>query len=205
MAVYTADDPNHAIHADEALLLDSPGDFMNQELLSQLCIDNKIDFVHPAYGFLSENADFAEALERAGIRFVGPTPEILRRTGDKTTARALAESCAVPVLPALKEPIASLENAYGFVEATGFPLMIKAVDGGGGRGIRLVNRPEDLKDAFDRARGESPGGKVFIEKAAIDGYRHVEVQIVGDGQGQVAHLWERECSIQRRSAILNAK
>lgn len=171
---------------------------MNKDLLKQLCLDNQIDSVHPAYGFLSENADFAEALEAAGISFVGPTPEILRRTGDKTDARALAESCNVPVLPALKEPISELERASRFVTQIGFPLMIKAVDGGGGRGIRLVTRPEDLKDAFDRARGESPGGKVFIEKAAIDGYRHVEVQIIGDGRGQVSHLWERECSIQRR-------
>lgn len=178
--------------------LKSPEDFTNGQLLTQICVDNQIDSVHPGYGFLSENADFADCLESAGIRFIGPTPEILRRTGNKTTARSLAESCAVPVLPALKEPISNLEEASGFVRATGFPLMIKAVDGGGGRGIRLVSGAEHLKDGFDRARGESPGGKVFIEKAAINGYRHVEVQIIGDGQGQVSHLWERECSIQRR-------
>ncbi|OQU96212.1 Carbamoyl-phosphate synthase L chain, ATP binding domain-containing protein [Cladophialophora immunda] len=198
VAIYTKDDENHAIHADEAVCLKLPEDFMNGKLLTQLCLDHQIDSVHPGYGFLSENADFAESLETAGIRFIGPTPEILRRTGDKTTARALAESCNVPVLPALKEPIAHLEEASGFISATGFPLMIKAVDGGGGRGIRLVSSAEHLKDGFDRARGESPGGKVFIEKAAVDGYRHVEVQIIGDGRGQVAHLWERECSIQRR-------
>ncbi|EXJ76914.1 hypothetical protein A1O3_10071 [Capronia epimyces CBS 606.96] len=198
VAIYTADDANHAVHADEALLVQSAGDFMNGELLKQLCVDQQIDAVHPAYGFLSENADFAASLETAGIRFVGPTPDVLRRTGDKTDARALAESCAVPVLPALREAISDLDRAAAFVAHTGFPLMIKAVDGGGGRGIRLVTRPEDLSHAFDRARGESPGGKVFIEKAAVDGYRHVEVQIIGDGRGQVAHLWERECSIQRR-------
>ncbi|KAJ9641284.1 hypothetical protein H2204_002962 [Knufia peltigerae] len=198
VAIYTADDENHAIHADEAVRLKSPEDFMNSKLLTQLCLDYRIDSVHPGYGFLSENADFAESLEAVGIRFVGPTPEILRRTGDKTTARALAESCAVPVLPALKEPISSLNDASSFISGNGYPLMIKAVDGGGGRGIRLVSSAEHLKDGFDRARGESPGGKVFIEMAAIDGYRHVEVQIMGDGQGQVAHLWERECSIQRR-------
>ncbi|KAG9781960.1 pyruvate carboxylase, partial [Aureobasidium melanogenum] len=199
VAVYTSDDLNHAIHADEALLLKSPGDFMNKALLKQLCLDNKIDSVHPAYGFLSENAEFAESLEAAGIRFIGPTADTLRRTGDKTDARALAESCAVPVLPALKEPISRLDQASEFISKIGFPLMIKAVDGGGGRGIRLVTRPEELQQSFDRARGESPGGKVFIEKAAVDGYRHVEVQIIGDGRGQVSHLWERECSIQRRS------
>ncbi|KAJ4686374.1 hypothetical protein HRR93_000552 [Exophiala dermatitidis] len=198
VAVYTSDDLNHAIHADEALLLKSPGDFMNKDLLKQLCLDNKIDSVHPAYGFLSENAEFAESLEAAGIRFIGPTPDTLSRTGDKTDARGLAESCAVPVLPALKEPISQLNQASEFISKIGFPLMIKAVDGGGGRGIRLVTRPEELQQSFDRARGESPGGKVFIEKAAVDGYRHVEVQIIGDGRGQVSHLWERECSIQRR-------
>ncbi|KAL2408024.1 Biotin carboxylase [Exophiala dermatitidis] len=198
VAVCTSDDVNHAIHADEALLLKSPGDFMNKDLLKQLCLDNKIDSVHPAYGFLSENAEFAESLEAAGIRFIGPTPDTLKRTGDKTDARALAESCAVPVLPALKEPISQLDQASDFISKIGFPLMIKAVDGGGGRGIRLVTRPEELQQSFDRARGESPGGKVFIEKAAVDGYRHVEVQIIGDGRGQVSHLWERECSIQRR-------
>ncbi|EXJ81784.1 hypothetical protein A1O1_07849 [Capronia coronata CBS 617.96] len=198
VAVYTAEDSNHAIHADEALLLQSPSDYMNKDLLKQLCLDNHIDSVHPAYGFLSENAEFADALEKAGICFVGPTPETLRRTGDKTDARALAEFCGVPVLPALKQPISLLEQAADFIAHIGFPLMIKAVDGGGGRGIRLVTRSEDLQDAFDRACGESPGGKVFIEKAAIDGYRHVEVQIIGDGRGHVSHLWERECSIQRR-------
>lgn len=202
VAVYTSDDLNHAIHADEALLLKSPGDFMNKDLLKQLCLDNKIDSVHPAYGFLSENAEFAESLEAAGIRFIGPTPDTLSRTGDKTDARGLAESCAVPVLPALKEPISQLDQASEFISKIGFPLMIKAVDGGGGRGIRLVTRPEELQQSFDRARGESPGGKVFIEKAAVDGYRHVEVQIIGDGRGQVSHLWERECSIQRRSVRL---
>ena len=117
---------------------------------------------------------------------------------DKTDARALAVDNNVPVLPASGKATSNVDDARRFTSKVGFPVMIKAVDGGGGRGIRLVRSLADLEDSFNRACGESPSGQVFIEKAAVDGFRHVEVQILGDRYGRVAHLWERECSIQRR-------
>ncbi|KAH7091514.1 pyruvate carboxylase [Paraphoma chrysanthemicola] len=198
IAVYTADDANHAVYADEAILLDSPSDFMNIANLVEICVKAKVDSVHPGYGFLSESADFATELDKAAIRFVGPSAEILRRTGDKLAARNLAISNGVPVLAASTDATANIEDIQSFAGQAGYPIMIKAVDGGGGRGIRLVRSPVDLDDAFKRACGESPSGQVFVEKAAVDGYRHVEVQVLGDEHGTVTHLWERECSIQRR-------
>ncbi len=140
IAVYTSDDSNHAIHTDEAVLLDSPSDFTNGSKLVAICLKVKADFVHPGYGFLSENAEFAEALNDAGIGFVGPSSNVLRQTSDKTDARSLAEASHVPVLPALGNAISNLDEAEEFIGRVGFPLMIKAVDGGRGRGIRLVQR-----------------------------------------------------------------
>jgi len=129
---------------------------------------------------------------------VGPGSGVLARTGDKIAAKLLAEGRGVPVLPALKQPTAEVSTIRAFAEQNGLPIMIKAVDGGGGRGIRLVRRFEDLESAFQRAVEESPGRSVFAEKAVVDGWRHVEVQVLGDGKGGVRHLWERECSVQRR-------
>jgi pyruvate carboxylase len=113
-------------------------------------------------------------------------------------ARKLALACDVPVCPALERPTDQISHLRAFASEVGYPLMIKAVDGGGGRGIRLVREPAQLDDLARRAIEESPSKRVFCEKAAVDGFRHVEVQIVGDGRGGVRHLWERECSIQRR-------
>lgn len=198
IALYTTDDPNHALYAHEAVVLDSPSDFSDAVKLTSICLNSKADSLHPAYGFLSESSEFCEMLKEAGILFVGPSPAVLRNVSEKTRARNVANANHVPVLPALAEAIANFDEALPFVEDTGFPVMIKAVDGGGGRGIRLVHGLEDLKQGFARACGESPSGRVFLEKAAVDGYRHVEVQILGDQYGDVRHLWERECSIQRR-------
>ena len=159
----------------------------------------KIDTIHPGYGFLSESPEFSRRMwEEAGTLVIGPGHEILARTGDKLQARLLAEECQVPVLPALKDPTNDVAELQKFAVSTGYPIIIKAVDGGGGRGIRIVRGEKDLASLAKRALQESPSGKAFAEKAAIDGYRHVEVQIIGDGQGNVRHVWERECSIQRR-------
>lgn len=171
---------------------------MDIGLLVSLCKEHRIDLVHPGYGFLSESAEFCEQLSAVGVTFIGPDAEILRRTGDKLKARKLAEQCGVPVLPALAEPVGSFEEVKTFAQHVGMPLMIKAVDGGGGRGIRLVHAEKDLESNFQRALNESPSKQVFAEKAAVGGFRHVEVQILGDGLGNVWHFWERECSIQRR-------
>lgn len=134
----------------------------------------------------------------AGIEVIGPGPEILERTGDKLAARVLAEESGVPVLPALATPTSSVNDVRRFAEEVGLPVMVKAVDGGGGRGIRLVGAMGELEGLVRRAVEESPQRLVFAEKAAVEGWRHVEVQVLGDGQGGVRHLWERECSIQRR-------
>jgi acetyl/propionyl-CoA carboxylase alpha subunit len=160
-----------------------------------------VDSVHPGYGFLSENPDFADALHAAGILFIGPSSSVLRQTSDKTDARALAEASNVPTLPASSKAMRDFLEVEAFVGRFGFPIMFKAVDGGGGRGIRLVQQQAELEDAFNRACGESPSGHVFIERAAVDGFRHVEVQILADNHRNVGHLWERECSIQRRYAM----
>lgn len=134
----------------------------------------------------------------ANVLVVGPGWENLSRTGNKLQARLLAEECDVPVLPALSTPTNKISDLQKFASEVGYPIMVKAVDGGGGRGIRLICSPGQLESSAKLAIGESPSRQVFAEKAAVDGYRHIEVQIVGDGQGNVRHLWERECSIQRR-------
>ena len=166
--------------------------------LVELARKYEVDAVHPGYGFLSESSDMDRQMSKAGIMVVGPGAEVLDRTGDKLQARLLAEECNVPVLPAFTPPTGDVEEVRKFASQNGLPIMIKAVDGGGGRGIRLVRKMEDLKSLVTRAIEESPSKQVFAEKAAVDGFRHIEVQIIGDGRGNVMHLWERECSIQRR-------
>ncbi|KAJ4349404.1 uncharacterized protein N0V89_008019 [Didymosphaeria variabile] len=158
-----------------------------------------IDAVHPGYGFLSESAELAKRMwNEARAVVIGPGWEVLEATGDKLRARELAEKCNVPVSPALLTPTSSAEDIATFAARVGYPIMVKAVDGGGGRGIRLIRNEQELAASVKRAVEESPSRKVFAEKAAVDGFRHVEVQIIGDGTGNVTHLWERECSIQRR-------
>lgn len=198
IAVWTEGDDAHVAHAHEAVQLPSPSSYMDASHLVSVCTEHHVDLVHPGYGFLSESPEFCRQLEGAGIAFVGPSADLLTRTGDKLSARRLAGECSVPVLPALTEPVGDVGALRAFANDVGFPIMIKAVDGGGGRGIRLVYREEDLESTFRRAANESPSGKLFAEKAAVEGICHIEVQIVGDGEGSVRHLWERECSIQRR-------
>jgi pyruvate carboxylase len=134
----------------------------------------------------------------AGVAVIGPGWAVLEKTGDKLKAKLLAEACQVPTLPALTKPTNRIDDLRTFASKAGYPIMIKAVDGGGGRGIRLIRSENALESAAKRAIEESPSKLVFAEKAAIDGYLHVEVQIIGDGQGDIRHLWERQCSIQRR-------
>ena len=157
--------------------------------------------VHPGYGFLSENGAFAAACEQAGLTFVGPTPETLEIFGDKAAARALAERCGVPVLAGISAAV-TLAEARDFLVGLGpgGAIMLKAVAGGGGRGMRPVTAG-DLDQAFARAASEARGafgsGELYVEEL-LTRARHVEVQIVGDGTGAVAHLWDRECSLQRQ-------
>ncbi|MCW5549010.1 MAG: pyruvate carboxylase [Opitutaceae bacterium] len=160
-----------------------------------------IDAIHPGYGFLSENADFARACEKAGITFVGPRPELLEMMGDKTAARALAKKINVPVLPGTEEPITDREAALQTAKEIGFPLIIKAAFGGGGRGMRVVQKAADLAALLDEAQAEAGRAfgnpAVFLEKY-IPRAKHIEVQILGDKHGNVIHLHERDCSVQRR-------
>lgn len=197
--MYTSNDLSHCINATHAIPLPEPSSYLDISQLVAIVKEHGIDTVHPGYGFLSESADFAKRMwETANAVVIGPGWETLARTGDKLQARLLAQICHVPVLQALQEQTDKVERVQDFVADVGFPIVIKAVDGGGGRGIRIVREQKDLAGLMERALRESPCRRVFAEKAAIDGYRHVEVQIVGDGHGNVRHLWERECSVQRR-------
>ncbi|KAF2675799.1 hypothetical protein K458DRAFT_352767, partial [Lentithecium fluviatile CBS 122367] len=198
-AIYVPSDTSHALKATHALELPSAATFMNINVLIDIAKKHAIDAVHPGYGFLSESDVFAKRMwDEAGAVVVGPGWGILAGTGDKLKARELAESCNVPVSPALLTPTNDPSVVAAFATKVGYPIMVKAVDGGGGRGIRLIRNEIDLPSAVKRAVEESPSKQLFAEKAAVDGFRHIEVQIIGDGTGNVTHLWERECSIQRR-------
>ncbi|MBL9211155.1 MAG: pyruvate carboxylase [Opitutaceae bacterium] len=160
-----------------------------------------VDAIHPGYGFLSENAEFARACARAGIIFVGPRPDLLDMMGDKTAARALAQRINVPTLPGTENPVTDRDEALKIAKTIGFPLIIKAAFGGGGRGMRVVHKPGDLANLLDEAQGEAGRAfgnpAVFLEKY-IPRAKHIEVQILGDQHGNVIHLHERDCSVQRR-------
>ncbi|KAH7381360.1 carbamoyl-phosphate synthase L chain, ATP binding domain-containing protein [Phaeosphaeria sp. MPI-PUGE-AT-0046c] len=198
-AIYVSGDVSHATRADHSIELSSAAAFMSIDSLISIVQKHQIDAIHPGYGFLSESEDFAHRMwDEVGVIVVGPGHRILAHTGDKLKARELAQRCNVPVSPALLQPTNNAEDVRRFACEVGYPIMIKAVDGGGGRGIRLIRSEEQLTSLMKRAVEESPSKQVFAEKAAVDGFRHIEVQIIGDGTGNVTHLWERECSIQRR-------
>jgi acetyl-CoA carboxylase biotin carboxylase subunit len=194
----------HVLMADEAYPL---GPAPASE--SYLAIDRVVaaalsagaDAVHPGYGFLAENADFAAACRDAGLVFVGPPPAAIRAMGDKTAARRLARDLGVPTVPGTLDPVADDATARRVAREIGYPVMIKAALGGGGKGMRLVRREEDLEAALRMARGEAGSAfgdaSVYLERA-IEEPRHVEVQVLADAHGAVVHLGERECSIQRR-------
>ncbi|KAJ6034809.1 uncharacterized protein N7446_009563 [Penicillium canescens] len=200
-ALYTTDDRSHCDlgRPQQAIQIPSATSYLDITHLVDLARKYSIDAVHPGYGFLSESAEFAHRMwHEAGSIVIGPGWENLARTGDKLQAKQLARQCGVPVLEAMAQSTASVDEAGAFARRVGFPVMIKAVDGGGGRGIRLVREEAELDNGIQRAIGESPSRTVFVEKAAVDGFHHVEIQIIGDGTGQVRHLWERDCSAQRR-------
>src|SRR6201997_3529617 len=160
-----------------------------------------VDAIHPGYGFLSENPAFARACEKAGITFVGPTPALLELLGDKTAARRLAASAGVPVLPGTEEPVQSAAEAQKIAREIGYPVIVKAAMGGGGRGMRVVHDPAELDSRLEEAQGEARSAfgdaSVFLEKY-LPRARHIEVQILADHHGNLLHLWERDCSVQRR-------
>ncbi|KAF2732519.1 hypothetical protein EJ04DRAFT_578279 [Polyplosphaeria fusca] len=197
--IYVSGDASHCARAVQTIEVPSATAFMDIQALVDIVKSHGIDAVHPGYGFLSESADFSKRMwDDAGAVVVGPGWGILASTGDKLKARQLAEECSVPVSPALKSASSDPEDIRLFASEVGFPIMVKAVDGGGGRGIRLIRDEASLTSSVRRAVEESPSKQLFAEKAAIDGFRHIEIQVIGDGHGGVTHLWERECSIQRR-------
>ncbi|HXG49027.1 MAG TPA: biotin carboxylase N-terminal domain-containing protein, partial [Methylomirabilota bacterium] len=207
VAIYAQEDrlSVHRFKADEAYLVGvgkgPVGAYLDIEGIISLARDKGVDLIHPGYGFLSENADFARACQEAGITFVGPRPELLDLMGDKTAARALAQRLNVPTLPGTEEPVEDRGEAMKIAREIGFPLIIKAAFGGGGRGMRVVEHASDLGNLLDEARNEAGRafGKpaVFLEKY-IRHAKHLEVQVLGDRHGQVVHLHERDCSVQRR-------
>jgi propionyl-CoA carboxylase alpha chain len=166
-----------------------------------VCKKHGCDAVHPGYGFLSENADFAEACAAAGITFIGPPPEAIRSMGDKTAARALMKAAGVPMAPGTTEAVRDAEEAATVAADIGYPVLLKAAAGGGGKGMRVVHSVADLSSSLDAARREAESafgdGRVFVEKF-IEEPRHIEFQILADQHGNCVHLFERECSIQRR-------
>jgi pyruvate carboxylase len=175
--------------------------YLDIESIIGVAKERGVDAIHPGYGFLSENAAFARACEEAGIIWVGPRPELLEMMGDKTAARALAKKIKVPVLPGTEEPVTDRDEALKIAKSIGFPLIIKAAFGGGGRGMRVVHKAGDLANLLDEAQGEAERAfgnpAVFLEKY-IPRAKHIEVQILGDRHGNVIHLYERDCSVQRR-------
>uniref|UniRef100_A0A674NP74 Pyruvate carboxylase n=1 Tax=Takifugu rubripes TaxID=31033 RepID=A0A674NP74_TAKRU len=207
VAVYSEQDTGqmHRQKADEAYLigkgLPPVAAYLHIPDIIKVAKENGVDAIHPGYGFLSERSDFAQACVDAGVRFVGPSPETVRKMGDKVEARSLAIAAGVPVVPGTDSPIASLQEAQVFAQTYGFPIIFKAAYGGGGRGMRVVREYEELEENYQRAYSEAltafGNGALFVEKF-IEKPRHIEVQILGDKFGNVIHLYERDCSIQRR-------
>ncbi|KAL4913861.1 hypothetical protein BDW62DRAFT_220458 [Aspergillus aurantiobrunneus] len=207
-ALYTEDDCSHCdIGRPQHALQIGPDGYLDIELLLRLVQQHAIDAIHPGYGFLSESPKFSKRMQDVGVMVIGPSWEILDRTGDKLRAKQLAMEHNVPILPSLECNLATspgsspasadLHQIESFAHDVGYPVMIKAVDGGGGRGIRLVRGDNELETAARASTAESPSQTVFVEKAAVDGFHHLEIQVIGDGK-DVQHLWERDCSVQRR-------
>jgi acetyl-CoA carboxylase biotin carboxylase subunit len=197
-------DALHVVLSDEDVCI-GPGpaaqSYLNIPRIISAAEITDCDAVHPGYGFLAESAKFAEICARCNLTFIGPAPETIRGVGDKAVARATMQAASVPVLPGSDGPVASVADARQVAEEIGYPLLLKASAGGGGRGMRKVMKEADLENAYGQASGEAQAafgnGELYIERLALDP-RHVEVQVLGDPEGHVVHLGERECSVQRR-------
>ncbi len=202
-----SDVDSEALHvklADESICIGpaaSADSYLNMKAIISAAEVTDADAIHPGYGFLSENAEFAEICANCGITFIGPTPENMRLMGDKISARQTVTEAGVPILPGTKEGVHSAEEAKKVAADIGYPIIIKATAGGGGRGMKVVHSPASLPNAFAAARSEAQAGfgnpEVYIEKFC-ERPRHVEIQILADKHGNVIHLGERDCSIQRR-------
>ncbi|HEV8578522.1 MAG TPA: acetyl-CoA carboxylase biotin carboxylase subunit [Thermoanaerobaculia bacterium] len=206
VAVYsTADrDSLHVTYADEDVCIGPPpsrSSYLNISSIISAAEITGADAIHPGYGFLAENAHFAEVLQECKISWIGPRPEVIRLMGDKAKARQTAQAAGVPVLPGSREPLEDLDQAARLAAEVGYPVILKAAAGGGGRGMRIVHAEDDLAGQFSTAREEAEkafgDGSIYLEKYLLEP-RHIEFQVFGDHHGKVVHLGERECSIQRR-------
>lgn len=177
------------------------GAYLAIDEIIEIAKKNKVDAIHPGYGFLSENSEFARKCRDNDIVFIGPDPESIDMMGDKTAARRIAQECGVPVIPGTEQSIATKEEAFEWCKQNGLPVMMKAAMGGGGRGMRVVRKEEEIMDAFERCSSEAltafGDGSMFIEKL-VERPRHIEVQILADKTGNTIHLYDRDCSVQRR-------
>src|SRR5690348_701734 len=207
VAIYSQEDrlALHRFKADEAYQVGAGKGPVEAYLdiagIIALAKEKEVDAIHPGYGFLSENPALARACEKAGIIFIGPPPSLLELLGDKTAARRLASSAGVPVLPGTEKPVKSAAEAQKIAREIGYPVIVKAAMGGGGRGMRVVHEPAQLDALLEEAQGEARSAfgdaSVFLEKY-LPRTRHLEVQILGDHHGNLLHLYERDCSVQRR-------
>ncbi|CAN3357593.1 pyruvate carboxylase 2 [Diutina catenulata] len=209
VAIYSHEDrlSMHRLKADESYAIGQKGQYSPVQAYLQIdeilaiAKAHHVNMIHPGYGFLSENSEFARKVEAAGITWIGPDYHTIDKVGDKVSARALAIECDVPVVPGTPGPIDSVDEAVDFVEKYGFPVIIKAAFGGGGRGMRVVREGDDIADAFKRATSEAKtafgNGTCFIERF-LNKPKHIEVQLLADNYGNVIHLFERDCSVQRR-------
>ena len=206
VAVYSEADRDalHTLLADEAICIGpapSAESYLNMEQILTACVAMKADAIHPGFGFLSENARFAELCEKCHIRFIGPPAEVIHRMGNKSEARKTMMEAGVPVIPGSKEPVFTVEEGLKSAREVGFPVMIKASSGGGGKGMRVSYGEDDFASNFQNAQMESVKGfsddTMYIERF-VERPRHIEFQILADSFGNVVHLGERDCSIQRR-------
>ena len=206
VAVYSEADREalHTLLADEAICIGpapSAESYLNMEQILTACVAMKADAIHPGFGFLSENARFAELCEKCHIRFIGPPAEVIHRMGNKSEARKTMMEAGVPVIPGSKEPVFTVEEGLKTAREVGFPVMIKASSGGGGKGMRVSYGEDDFASNFQNAQMESVKGfsddTMYIERF-VERPRHIEFQILADSFGNVVHLGERDCSIQRR-------
>jgi acetyl-CoA carboxylase biotin carboxylase subunit len=206
VAVFSEPDRNslHVRHADEAVCIGpaaSASSYLRGDKIIEVALKLHADAIHPGYGFLSENEDFARKVIEAGLVFIGPAPEAIRIMGNKLAAKAAALKFNIPMVPGGDRAISNIEEAKAIAAKTGYPVLIKASAGGGGKGMRIVENEDSFAESMQRAVSEAVAafgdGSVFIEKY-ISSPRHVEIQVLGDQHGNIVHLFERECSIQRR-------
>ena len=206
VAVYSEPDRAalHVLHADEAIPVGpapSSESYLRIDRILDAAAKTGADGIHPGYGFLAENAAFASQCRDAGFVFIGPSTEAIRAMGSKTESRRLMADAGVPIVPGLKAPVAGFDELLAFARSSGYPLMLKASAGGGGKGMRVVHDDDELKKAYERVSSEAESffgdSSVYAERAIL-APRHIEVQVLGDQHGNLIHLGERECSVQRR-------